>query len=208
MSLFPLRSILYGTALSFAVLASISGCSKESNSEPSYTLEPTGLSYIQIPLGRYFIYKDSATLQLDSVVVTESTLENLHTTSQSAFGQFYYQKYKLWLTKKDSANSRWLSGEATAMFNSTEFSMMSTWAPDGYEVGNLFNYPIGRFNFDGRQDSAIGTMTVEGKTYNNVVRITGTHSFYSVYYWAKGVGIIKRIKGGQTLTTYTLVRNG
>lgn len=61
------------------------------------------------------------------------------------------------------------------------------------------------------------TITVEGKIYNNVVVTINENGLdisnpayqKTVYYWANGVGIIKRttITTGGVAKTYTLLRN-
>ena len=56
-------------------------------------------------------------------------------------------------------------------------------------------------------------MVVEGKTYTNIVLTLSSGpggSSYFYYYWAKGLGLIKRIEtqtGGPVTNTYTLLRN-
>src|SRR5688500_1088160 len=70
----------------YAILVSMlcnlnSSCNKPKVTTPAaleITLNPEGLKYIQIPLEKYFIYKDSASGSLDSVVVTKSLFETIH----------------------------------------------------------------------------------------------------------------------------------
>lgn len=63
----------------------------------------------------------------------------------------------------------------------------------------------------------IPNITIEGKSYSDVVQLTYSNyqspsspSYYtSTYYWAKGIGIIKRTVTTATSTqTWTLLRHG
>jgi hypothetical protein len=66
------------TLLLSICLACLFACKKDTPRKPAtieYILDPNGLKYIQLRLGQYFIYKDSASGLTDSVVVTESTFK-------------------------------------------------------------------------------------------------------------------------------------
>jgi hypothetical protein len=63
------------------------------------TLSPSGLAYIQLRQGEYFIYKDSTTAKTDSVVVTQSMLQQNNSTG--LFGVIQ-NLYSLTLSKIDS----------------------------------------------------------------------------------------------------------
>jgi hypothetical protein len=53
----------------------------------------------------------------------------------------------------------------------------------------------------------IPSITVEGKTYTNVIKIESNNK--STYYWGKGVGIIRLERNvGTTKNVYALLRNG
>jgi len=96
------------TKLFFAVTEAlfITSCRKEKTTnqnigEPYIQFSDTALAYVQLPLHKYFIYKDSATGTLDSVVVTKSDIEKSYGPSQN-FGwgnsaSSYYQYFTLGL---------------------------------------------------------------------------------------------------------------
>ncbi len=56
----------------------------------TYIFPKDGLAYIQFKTGKYFIYKDSATLKTDSVIVTTSLLDTVNGTVYSFIGSFPY----------------------------------------------------------------------------------------------------------------------
>lgn len=181
-----------------------SGCKKDK--EPFDMLAPEGLRYIQLRPEQYFIYKDSASLTLDSVVVKKSMMETLHTPPNYQWGQSSYEHYQLTLSKIDvTTTSEWLSGYAIAAFSSDKFSMLSK-SSNSYDK-YIFRYPVDPSKGIFPGDSSIATMTIEGKVYSNIILATGNQSTDSRFYWAKGVGLIKYVKGGNTHKTYTLVRN-
>lgn len=183
-----------------------SGCKKDT--ELSDMLSPEGLSYIQLRPEQYFIYKDSASLTLDSVVVKQSIMETVLTPSNSQWVQSGYQQYKLSLHKIGvSTTSDWLSGYTTAgNGNPSENFMMFSKSLYSYDT-YMFQYPVSAYKGSFPGDSSIATMTIEGKVYSDIILTTGNSSSDSKFYWAKGVGLIKYVKGGDTHKTYTLVRN-
>ncbi|HZH65368.1 MAG TPA: hypothetical protein VEY10_10795, partial [Flavisolibacter sp.] len=69
-------------ALFIVFVTALSSCSKD---EKEYRLDRAGLKYIQLRLNQYFIYKDSASGRLDSVVVTESFLSTEQFTYTNPF---------------------------------------------------------------------------------------------------------------------------
>jgi hypothetical protein len=184
----------------FLLIACIfSGCKKNGFAPPNYTFSKDGLAYIQLAVGKYFIYKDSATLKTDSVVVTESLLETVSETGQApgGFGYPYtVQRYSLILSKIDSSGTTvWLTGNASSELSLGDnvFLLPS----DIYTSGYLFRYP---------PDSPISSMTVEGKIYTDVILMANAKSSY---YWAKGVGLIQKssVDNAGVRKTYTLLRN-
>src|SRR5436190_7832132 len=96
-------------------------CKKSSDNKSNeiiqLKLDAEGLQYIQLDTGKYFIYKDSATAILDSVVVTQSSLENEYTSGVSrglfdSYPAFNTEVFYLTLTKKDvNSDSVWLEAQ-------------------------------------------------------------------------------------------------
>src|SRR5436305_11433741 len=95
-------------------------CKKSSDNKSKIIqqkLDEEGLQYIQLDTGKYFIYKDSATAILDSVVVTQSSLENEYTPGVSrglfdSYPAFNTEVFYLTLTKKDvNSDSVWLEAQ-------------------------------------------------------------------------------------------------
>lgn len=150
-------------------------------------------------IGKYFIYKDSATLKLDSVLVTESLLEPYSTT----IGRTPYneERYTLILSKINSSGkiTEWLTGIAySGVVDSKDIYMTR----DITEGGYFFRYPPCNCG----NERNIPAMVVEGKTYTDVI-LTSDGTSYS-YYWAKGVGLIKRSETNISgMKTYTLLRS-
>jgi hypothetical protein len=191
----------FSTSFFLLIAAFLAGCQKAAVTHPYYPLSPDALAYIQLGIGKYFVYRDSTTNLTDSVVVAQSILQPVPYN-----GTYFYssQQYSLTLMQTDGVTeSIFISGIAPGIFEG--------------RVQLISNADMYEFLF---QDVAtnIPSMTVEGRTYTNV---NLTSSLYgeqngpgtqftttSNDYWAKGVGLIKRqvTKGGVT-TTYTLLRN-
>ena len=167
------------------------------------------LAYVQLTSGKYFIYKDSATLTTDSVVVTTSLIETVSGTGTSYFGSYLYnsENYSLVLSKILPAPTRiWLTGKADALFspNNSIYMRPKEVNHDGY----YFRYPPCNCG----DEKYIPSMIVEGKTYNDVILTSGfiqnSIPQYFSYYWSKGVGLIKRSENNNGISkTYTLLRN-
>jgi hypothetical protein len=178
------------------------GCSKKNMNTPSrsYQLSREGLTYIQFNTGKYFIYKDSASLKLDSVVVTKSVIEPY---TETFLGELYnYERYSFILSKADSAGrlTVWLSGNTISMASETVYVI----SPDR-PGEHLFIFPPS----DARQSGSLPSLQVEGKTYSDIVFTTSPDAYqgYS-YYWAKGVGLVKYSTGlNASRKTYTLIRS-
>lgn len=199
--------------LSSAILLTLSqGCKK--SHPPSPAVKPIEkfskhpLAYVGLSVGKYLIYKDSATLALDSVIVTTSNLTFLDNPG-GAFDPAYSREiFNLVLTKFTGVSqTEWFNGTAVADLN----SYMSS---DTLSLALLENGGLAFFLSESDQPNY--SITIEGKTYLNVVvsdsddglAITDPNYRRAIYYWAKGIGIIKRsITTGSSVQTYTLLRN-
>ena len=167
---------------------------------------------------------------IDSVIVTESNVEKVfqpESTVQGLFGPlnlpaYYYQDFSLLLTGYSGTSQQdWFYGVAkSATFlwtyydqNSEDASLAlvendrSTDTPINY----AFIYPLDTISSIQETLSIIPSIVIEGKTYSNIEfysnsnGIDSTNADYirSTYYWAKGLGIIKReIKTSNSIQTY------
>lgn len=183
------------------------------------------LAYVQMPANKYYIYKDSATGETDSVIVTKSTLETNLMPSQTynilgLVGQwpaYNYQTFTLLLSKvTGSTSSDWFYGFADAHI-STYIGASTNFANVRLIEKSRSVTVIDSWYFLTAQSKKISpTITLEGKDYSDVVQFTDSIGQPSnqnylayTYYWAKGLGIIKRsITTGNSTQTWTLVRNG
>ena len=164
-------------------------CKKDDPPQPEAVadLNKEGLAYINLPVGKYFIYKDSATGIEDSVIVTTSSLEYIHepaspgTNTSLGRSPFKYQVFTLILTKiKPLPRGEWFYGKTSDI-------------------------------------TLIPTLTIEGKTYSDVIQVTEEIGGYPIddplykkiiYYWVKNVGIIKAVTVlGSVSSVYTLLRS-
>jgi hypothetical protein len=193
----------------------ISDCKKSSSDHRfdgsiQLKLDANGLQYIQLDIGKYFIYKDSASGVLDSVVVTKSLLENKFTPAVTGgpfatYAAYNSEIFSLTLTKMDvNSETVWLEAQTSAalccpsLSNNNEPVQM-------YESNGalVFCYPKEDCDFV----DLISSLTVEGKVYQNVIMVTGGTDGTSKYYWAKGIGLIKRTETNSDNKTRTLIMN-
>jgi len=218
-----------------ALMLLVAACKKQGADKKTaaMTFSKDALSYVQLPLKRYFIYKDSASGSLDSVIVTTSDLYTYVHPGHISTGLFDFaydaynvQAYKLQLTRF-SGQATWFYGAADAnFFNSLPFNdtaaVLSFCGTDNIlpvAIAAATNCYYG-FTYDSYgANGALPAMTVEGKTYNGVFRFQGSNPgepdstrplyYASTYYWAKNTGIIKRtVRAGGITSASTLLRFG
>jgi len=185
-----------------------------------------GLNYVQIPLNKYFIYKDSVSGNTDSVIVTQSILETklmpanilLILVFSPPMPAYYYQSYTLLLSKVNGNTSTdWFYGIANADPTINLNTLVGLTLIEGRDISTKYKIPAFKYPF------YFGTskITIEGKDYSDVIQITNsnylspsspdylTSYFTSTYYWAKGIGIVKRtLKTATSTQTWTLLRRG
>jgi hypothetical protein len=198
---------IIGINIFLLIICTFLGCKKNANNSVSSTFPKDGLAYIQFNTGKYFIYKDSATLKTDSVVVTESLLQPTSTTIGNAL--YNEQQYSLILSKIDSSGKadEWLSGIAYS--GPGELNDIALVRNDSLNAsGYCFRYPPCNCG----NEINIPSMIVEGKTYTDVVVTANDSSTYApsaYYYWAAGTGLIKRseMDNSGITKTYTLLRS-
>lgn len=208
-----------------AIIIVTAACSKskeEAVIELKFTTQ--GLAFINLAMGKYFIYKDSATNRLDSVVVTKNTLvfENIPPYNSGWGGivpAHKAQSFKVELTHyHDSETTLWFYGEAMARFddllnyNSSDTAEILLGETHIVSGGSSAQY-FGAFTYNNRLGSLPPvSMTVEGVHYP--VTMKGglpdppDNLNYREFYWAPEVGIIKRvIANGGKRQVATLVRH-
>jgi hypothetical protein len=214
------------------LLVLIASCKKEKASSdlpPSAVkFSAEALAYVKLPVEKYFIYKDSATGRLDSVIVKESTLRttdvpkyncpsstNLFSfcTSHAAYN---YEIFTLKLVKfNGSLQEDWYYETA----NSVPIGSWIVIATDTAMLyfSGTFWYPVTYIQSRYATAYFHSSFLVEGKSFTNVLQFINTNhdnigdpSYKkTVYYWAKGIGIIKReVKTFNSIKTDLLVRHG
>jgi hypothetical protein len=199
--------------------------------EIKYSAE--GLAYVQLSLNKYFIYRDSSTGILDSVVVTQSGLERIFSPNHVSTGpsdratpDFYYQTFTLTLTKYNGASQQdWFYGTASNnlslfMLNSTtnaSLFLMERNRLNNTDKNYVFHFPYSISQVSNISVIILPSIMIEGKNYLNVIihstsngsDPTNINFIKSTYYWVKGIGIVKReIKTSNSVKTEILVRNG
>jgi hypothetical protein len=210
MKVLTTKSYLLVFTLSFLLMLN---CKKSSDhrfdGSVQLKLDAEGLQYVQLDVGKYFIYKDSASGKLDSVVVTKSLLENVFIPAVTS-GGFTYSAYNseifsLTLTKTDAnGETIWLDAKTPPALCCPSLSSNNQSIQMSDSAGLVFCYPSSECN----SVDLISSLTLEGKTYQDVIKVPGGANSASTYYWAKDVGLIKRIETLNSDTqTYTLIRN-
>lgn len=211
--------ITFSSTLLFFALA----CKKNSPppDEPvTVKFSPEALEYVKLSPGKYLIYKDSASGVLDSVVVTQSLLEARIAPATVGTGyigldcpEYNYEFFTLALTQVNGNSIPWFIGRARSTecpYVNSDTAALFLREPDSYYAfssvieGNTDNY-------------LIPSLVIEGKTYLNVIvhilfvalDINDPSYKKRTFYWAKGVGIIKRelIVPGGAIKTHTLLRH-
>jgi hypothetical protein len=232
-----MKSYFFTTILLLCLFCSCEKDKATDQTDPTYIqFSADALAYVQLPINKYFIYKDSASGSTDSVIVTESEVEKLFQpkdTFQGLFGPlylpaYYYQDFSLLLTSySDTSQKDWFYGVAESAFplsgnfqtsNSASLSLLEKNRSTDNPINYAFLYPLDTTIYSPQEKkSIIPSVIIEGKNYSNVemysepniIDSTDTNYLRTTHYWAKGVGIIKReIKTSNSIKTYVLVRNG
>ena len=192
----------------FVIIILFGSCAKkETNQLAHIDFSKDAVDWAYIPQNRYFFYKDSAIGEEDSVVCFSSEIVDKYQPAINGGGQcsyFYDQVYQLEL-RIDGLVPDWFYGTAYAGspngpcrdFNG---SWINFFGNDNYcSFGT-----IGQFGFAFRADSAnyYRNFVINGKLYNDVLITDCTDGgpgdtaqswyFANRYYWAKGIGIVKR----------------
>ncbi len=170
------------------------------------TLNKDGVDFLKVIPNKHLIYKDSASLEIDSILITTCELKNIYYPEYKSNGLFtpntpayIGEQFKLIYTKKTEANvsSIWFKGVARAHYQyNAPLSNLPLNLVD--YIGNSVLYG-GAFSYD-ENTSIIPTFTVEGNNYSNVIihktftslEINHPNYLKTEYYWAKGIGIIQK----------------
>lgn len=201
-------------------------CEKEE--EPAITvfvtLNKDAIEFLKVTPGKYLIYKDSATSETDSIVITTCT------TSQTYYNKvvsnnffipdtpaYSGENFVITYTKKTDSNlsSIWFNGLAKAYY---QHNAPLTNLPLKL-VDYIENYTVygGSLYYD-ENTIPLPSFNVDGITYSNVIahntdsglEITHPNYLKTEYYWAKGIGIIQKSierTNGIRKTHYLIRRN-
>ena len=185
------------------------------------TFSTEALTYVKLPLNSYYIYKDSATGILDSVVVTTSNSKLVDVPKYvggnciigpCTFPAYTSQEFNLRLTKfTTSSQQDWFI--CTTSTKSYGIYLKSTDSVPLYLCG-AFRYPFHSYTY--APVEIVSSLVIAGRIYSNVAifaningQATNANYLKTVYYWAKGVGIIKReTQTSTSIKTEVLIRNG
>jgi len=168
--------------------------------------------------------------------VTQSEVKKVFqpaSSMQTLFGPlnlpaYYYQDFSILLISYSGTSQQdWFYGVAkSAIFLWTYYDQNSEGASlalvendrsTDTPINYAFFYPLDTISSIQETLSVIPSIVIEGKTYSNIefysnsngIDSTNANFIRSTYYWAKGLGIIKReIKTSNSIQTYLLVRNG
>jgi hypothetical protein len=221
--------------ITILLLLCFCGCKKDARHKPDpayIQFYPEALDYVQLPINKYFIYKDSASGELDSVVVTQSDLIKEYQPEATGnmlgpitIAAYYYQTFSLLLTSYSHTSQKdWFFGVAKSTLTGIPYYQnSSTAALSLLEISRMtetginyvFFFPLDTINSEQEILSVVPSIAIEGKQYAKVEFYSNSNTWdstsadyvRSTYYWAKGIGIIKReIKTNNSVKTETLVR--
>lgn len=213
MGYYTLKPLIACLSISLSVIS----CNKSTDAAPGspasgqvlhLDFSKEALSYVQLPEDRYFIYKDSATGVSDSIIVSQSAVEDIYMPAQNNGDRpaFFYQKFTLLLRKANGFSEEdWVY--ATAQTNGYYFTPASTYTELWlYEKDRALNTDRGVMFLHPLKGQPPRSLTIGSHTYPSVARYE-TRS--GLYYWVKDTGIIQRtIQTPASKQTWMLVRTG
>ena len=190
----------------------------------SSSFDSSALSYIKLPANRYFIYKDLSSGSIDSVIVTQSTVNiDVKPVSQGYPIGYISNKFELTVANyySSSTNNILLRGIATTDFPSGLGSTPTHIIDSNFVLSNeqtnvpSFWYPFTSSGLN--QYTYIQTLPIQGIMYSavhcfsssNGLPSTNINYQASIFYWVKGIGIIKKeIRTYNSVKTSLLLRYG
>ena len=195
-----------------AVAVLINSCKKDHPTTFEYYQFPEeAIAYTVLPLNRYFIYQDSASLQQDSVLVTVAQLQRklFEPAKTGDIGGYtivipghYYDEYNLVMQVKNRAvPDDWLNaGTSDTQFYFSLYASIPA-------LSECFQFPFAAAgnSFPTRY---VPSLLLNGILYRDVAIHYDPQRFCE-FIWAKNIGIIQRrlwING--VYKTETLLRHG
>lgn len=206
-----MRQVIRLLFVLFTVAVLISGCQKDEVTDNpmddvyNISFSRNALDYINIPVGKYFIYKVSGQIALDSVAVVSSQLDtvNMPRNDNTNFPEHNIERFRIRINQYQNniggpgtLITEWLRGTT----NATPFSPYDSSSTADVRL-EFSNSTIGKTIFFATHNVTGSTLTVEGVTYTGVVMAESDNGLpisdaaykKNTFYWAKGVGIIKRV---------------
>ena len=188
-------------------------------------LNQNAVNFLKVTAGNYLIYKDSATSEIDSIIITKSELKKIYypeVISNNIFipntPSYNGEQFELNYTKKteDNISSIWFKGIANAYYEHYNANLSNLPLNLVDYIGNATWYG-GSIYYD-ENTIPITTFTAEGNSYSNVIRhktfngLEMNHPNYlkTEYYWAEGIGIIQKsleTTNGERKTHYLIRHN-
>ena len=200
-----MKQVFFKAIISLCIIGFFPSCHKDNQQNSGTLVIPkTALAYLQIPPGRIFAYKDSATGLIDSVrlldyqITTEQQPDYVGWAGgmlgyEKTYPGYFYEKIEFRLVNLTDS-SVWLDASTSNPWCIADHVTLSA---TGTLIGNfaatVFIYPA-----DSRESFFILNLAVEGKMYKDVIK-TGSAA-YSEFYWAKDIGIIKVAAQNRTYT--------
>ncbi|MEO8769077.1 MAG: hypothetical protein ABI402_03300 [Ferruginibacter sp.] len=215
--------LIFISSLLFQSCAKVTLTDNSSDETYHLSFSRHALDYVNLTEGKYFIYKDSVTSLIDSMIATESKLESTFVpkvkltfdyTTWDETPAHYYEKYSLTLTKfTGNVQTAWFRAGAETIFRKPYTSSDTI----EVELNELSPFSNALFKFSETNGPGI-SIVIEGKTYNDVFIATTdngvqdtTSQYYTkdIFYWAKGIGLIKwqTFSGANVAKNYVLLRN-
>lgn len=188
----------------------------------SNQFDSAAFAYIDIRDGRYFIYKDSASGIVDSLVAQRGYVAMYvpPVAGDPSKPGYHYSIYDLKLANYWNYNPNLIFFQGHASCDS-DYKNTRTFIDSNFAVVNqhtglaAFWYPFVSSN--NQQYSFILSLNVGSKVYNDVhcffasngLQPTDTNYMGTIFYWVKGIGIIKKeIRTNNSVKTSLLVRYG
>ena len=184
-------------------------CEKEEEPSPVtvfVTLNKDAIDFLKVTPGKYLIYKDSATLEIDSIIITKCDVNHFFYNEVISNNLFIpntpahsSENFELIYTKKTDANisSIWFKGFAEATYQ--HYAPLTNLPLNLVDYIDQYVLYSGSFYYD-EDTTTLPSLTVDGITYTNVIihktynglDINHPNYLRTEYYWAKGIGIIQK----------------
>lgn len=184
--------------------------------------DSTALLYFNLPYGRYYIYKDSASGTTDSVI-TYSKMNFIYKPSVAgnpSIPPFFYDTFELTLANYMSYNPNLIFFKGHASCDS-DYKNMQLFIDSNFillnEETNLPAFWCPFTSTGTLEYRKIPSIIIEGTLYtdvhsfsaNNGLPLSDVNYLATTFYWLKGIGIIKKeIKTYNSIKTSLIIRYG